>query len=72
MTVRRQLFDVLVAGVVATLLSVPINAAAMGLGTVVGILVASAFYFSRYPWGAEDGDRINDRIDAFYDAHLPV
>lgn len=72
MSVRRQLFDVLVAGVLATVLAFPVNLAAPGLGTVVGILVASTFYFSRYPWGAKDGHRLNERIDAFYDAHLPV
>lgn len=72
MSVRRQLFDVLLAGAIAMLVGGPINLAVPGLGTVVGILLASMFYFSRYPWGAADGQHVNERIDAFYDAHLPI
>lgn len=72
MSVKRQMFEVIVAGLLAVAVMLPLNAYAQGLGAVPGIIVACLYYFSRYPWGSQNPEWINERIDAFYDTYFPV
>ncbi|WP_435344411.1 hypothetical protein [Haloarchaeobius sp. HRN-SO-5] len=71
MSVTRQLFEVLVASVLGIVGILVTSAVAPSLTQTMGVLLACAYYFSRYPYGARDGDEINERIDAFYDRYLP-
>ncbi|MCT9095346.1 hypothetical protein [Haloarchaeobius sp. HME9146] len=71
MSIARQLFDVLVAGVLAFVILFLGSYVAPQLASTLAILVACGFYFSRYPWGSQDGTKINDRIDDLYDRYLP-
>ncbi len=73
MTLTRQLVDLsfsgLVAGSVTLALSTVVDA---NTASLVAVLLATMYYFSRYPWGSRDGERYNARIDAFYDEYLPL
>jgi hypothetical protein len=71
MGLARQLFDLLVAGAIAGVLTVLLAAVAPDSAPLFAVMVATMYYFSRYPWGAKDGARYNERIDAFYDRFLP-
>lgn len=72
MSVYRRLFDALIA-VVLSAVTIAVTAPVVpGLAQSLGMLAAASFYFSRNPWGSDDGDRINDRIDGLYDRYLPV
>lgn len=72
MSIARQAFEVLLAGLVA---GVTTNLAAVVLApdgaVVIGVVLASMYYFSRYPWGSSRGAEYNERIDQFYDDYLP-
>ncbi|WP_267641919.1 hypothetical protein [Haloarchaeobius amylolyticus] len=71
MSIARQLFDVVVAGVLAFVILLVGSVLAPELAQTLAIIVACGFYFSRYPWGSQDGSAINDRIDDLYDSYLP-
>lgn len=71
MDLPRQVVDAAIAIVVMLLAMLLLNPAAPGLGTRLGIVLACTYYFSRNPWGG-DGEHLNERIDALYDAYLPV
>ncbi|WP_135820442.1 hypothetical protein [Halostella litorea] len=71
MSALRQLLDVLVAGLIAGSSTFVVSAVAPGYAITIGTVLASMYYFSRYPWGIEGGGRYNERIDAFYDRVLP-
>ncbi|WP_435334797.1 hypothetical protein [Haloarchaeobius sp. TZWWS8] len=71
MSVARQLVDVVVAGVLGFLTILVGSYVAPQLASTLGIIVSCGFYFSRYPWGSQEGQRINERIDAVYDRYLP-
>jgi hypothetical protein len=72
MSLLHQALDILVGGAIA-LLSTSLLGAALGPSTAVavGAFLASAFYFSRNPWGSPDGARFNARVDDAYDRLLP-
>ncbi len=72
MTLARQLADLLVTGLVAGSVTLTLSAVVdPNTASLVGVLLATMYYFSRYPWGSRDGQRYNDRIDALYDEYLP-
>lgn len=72
MTVVRQLFDVMVAGLLATVATFALFPVVGRSATTVGVVLACMVYFSRYPWGSQRGQRYNERIDQFYDDYLPI
>ncbi|WP_439028484.1 hypothetical protein [Haloarchaeobius sp. DT45] len=71
MSIARQLFDVFLAGALALVVLLVGSYVAPRVATTVAVIVACGFYFSRYPWGSQDGTRINERIDDLYDRYLP-
>lgn len=71
MSVAHQMFDVLVAGVIAGLSAFIIGAVAPQLGATIGVIFASMYYFSRNPWGSQHGEELNEAIDDLYDRYLP-
>jgi ammonia channel protein AmtB len=71
MSFAHQVVDIVVAGLVAGVVTFAASAVVPGQAVNIGVLLASMYYFSRNPWGAEDGARYNDRIDALYDRYLP-
>jgi hypothetical protein len=72
MSVYRRLFDALIAIVLSAVTIALTASVTPGLAQPLGMLVACVFYFSRHPWGSQDGERINERIDDLYDRYLPV
>jgi hypothetical protein len=72
MALARQLADLLFAGLVAGSVTLTLSTVVdPNTASLVGVILATMYYFSRYPWGARDGERYNDRIDALYDEYLP-
>ena len=72
MSVAHQVVDVIVSGVIAGLSSFLLSAFAPGLAVTIGVILASMYYFSRNPWGSQNGDAINDQLDDLYDRYLPL
>lgn len=72
MTIAQQVFEVLLAGLIAGVTTF-LASLAVGPndGVVIGVVLASMYYFSRYPFGSTRGDEYNERIDEFYDEYLP-
>ena len=70
MSVAHQTVDVLVSGLIAGLSSFLLSAFAPRLAVTIGVILASMYYFSRNPWGSQNGDAINDRVDELYDRYL--
>lgn len=72
MSLARQVFDLVVAGSIAGSLTVilsffiPVDSASL-----VAVMVATMYYFSRYPWGARDGEKYNEKIEEIYDQYFP-
>jgi ABC-type Fe3+ transport system permease subunit len=71
MSVAHQMVDVLVSGLIAGLSSFLLSAFAPQLAVTIGVILASMYYFSRNPWGSQNGDAINDQVDELYDRYLP-
>ncbi len=71
MSVAHQIVDVLVSGVIAGLSAFVLSAAAPRFAVTIGVIFASMYYFSRNPWGSQDGDALNRRIDDLYEPYLP-
>jgi hypothetical protein len=71
MSVAYQIVDILIAGVIAGLSAFVLSAAAPRFAVTIGVILASMYYFSRNPWGSQDGDEINRQIDDLYDRYLP-
>jgi hypothetical protein len=73
MSTLHQIVDIILAGLVAGLVAFPMSVVAPQVATSVGVAAASAFYFSRHPWGvgAEDGLAYNEEIDGIYERYLP-
>ncbi|WP_336000920.1 hypothetical protein [Halorientalis halophila] len=75
MSLLHQILDVLIGGLIAGvshfLLSFVI--ADPNLPVTIGVILASMYYFSRNPWGAnpEQAERTNERIDEVYEKILP-
>jgi hypothetical protein len=65
----HQILDIAIAGLIAGFTTLSLSVALPRLSVSVGVLLAAAYYFSRYPWGG-DGERFNDQIDALYDRLL--
>jgi len=63
--------DVILSGLIAGLSSFLLSAFAPRLAVTIGVILASMYYFSRNPWGSQNGDAINDRLDDLYERHLP-
>lgn len=72
MSLAWQVFDLVVAGSIAGSLTVllsfllPVDSASL-----VAVMVATMYYFSRYPWGSRDGEKYNEKIEEIYDEYLP-
>ncbi|EMA49902.1 MULTISPECIES: hypothetical protein [Halococcus] len=71
MSVAHQIMDVFISGLIAGLSSFLLSAFAPRLAVTIGVILASMYYFSRNPWGSQNGDAINDRLDDLYDQYLP-
>lgn len=73
MSTLHQIVDIILAGLVAGLVAFPMSVVAPQVATSVGVAAASAFYFSRHPWGvnAEDGMAYNEQVDRMYERYLP-
>ncbi|WP_435077022.1 hypothetical protein [Halococcus sp. AFM35] len=71
MSVAHQIVDVLVSGVIAGFSAFVLSAAAPRFAVTIGVILASMYYFSRNPWGSQDGDALNRRIDDLYERYLP-
>ena len=71
MSVAHQMVDVLISGVIAGLSSFLLSAFAPRLAVTIGVILASMYYFSRNPWGSQNGDAINDQLDDLYERYLP-
>jgi hypothetical protein len=73
MSTLHQIVDIILAGLVAGLVAFPMSVVAPQVATSVGVAAASAFYFSRHPWGvsAEDGMAYNEQVDQMYEQYLP-
>ena len=71
MSVAHQVVDILLSGVIAGVTTFLVSAVAPEYALVLGVVLASMYYFSRNPWGSQDGDRINEVIDDAYDRFLP-
>ena len=71
MSVAHQIVDVLVSGLLAGLSTFLLSAAVPRFAVTIGVILASMYYFSRNPWGSQDGDDINHQIDDLYDRYLP-
>lgn len=71
MSFLHQLVDILVSGLIAALSTFLLGAVAPGFAVTIGVILASMYYFSRNPWGSQNGQAINDRIDDLYERYLP-
>ena len=71
MSLKHQLFDILLAGIIAGLATFTISFVAFQAALAIGLALASMYYFSRYPWGSQNGEEYNDLIDEFYEEHFP-
>ncbi|WP_049902687.1 hypothetical protein [Halococcus agarilyticus] len=67
MSIAHQVVDILVSGLSSFLLS----AFAPQLAVTIGVILASMYYFSRNPWGSQNGEEINDQVDDLYERYLP-
>lgn len=72
MSLKKQLFDMVIAGLIAGLSTFMIGFIALDPALTAGVVLASIYYFSRYPWGSQHGAKYNERIDDFYDEYLPL
>jgi hypothetical protein len=73
MSTAHQIVDILFAGLVAGAVAFGVSVVSPRAAVSVGVAAASAFYFSRHPWGvsSEAGTEYNDAIDEAYDRYLP-
>jgi hypothetical protein len=71
MSFGHQVVDVLLSGAIAGVTTFLVGALAPRYALVIGVVLASSYYFSRNPWGSPEGDRINEYIDDVYDRYLP-
>jgi hypothetical protein len=71
MSFGHQVVDVLLSGAIAGVTTFLVGAVAPDYALVIGVVLASMYYFSRNPWGSPEGDRINEVIDDAYDRYLP-
>lgn len=72
MSLKFQIVDILLGGLLAGLATFVLGAVvAPSLAVSMGAFFAAMFYFSRNPWGMQDGRELNDRIDGLYERYLP-
>lgn len=72
MSLKHQVLDIFVGSVLAGVGTFVFGAAIQpSLAVALGTFFAAMFYFSRNPWGMQEGERLNDRIDDLYDRVLP-
>ena len=71
MSLVHQVVDILLSGAIAGATTFLVSAVAPRYALVIGVVLASMYYFSRNPWGSPEGDRINEFIDDAYDRFLP-
>lgn len=71
MSVVHQLVDVVVAGLLAGITAFLVSAIDPSIAVTMGVILACMYYFSRNPWGSQDGEKYNERIDEVYDRWLP-
>jgi len=69
----HQIVDILLAGLLAGAVAFGVSVVSPQAAVSVGVAAASAFYFSRHPWGVsgEDAAEYNAAIDAAYERYLP-
>jgi hypothetical protein len=66
----HQVVDIVVSGFIAGFTAFSLSAALPRLSVTLAVVLASAFYFSRNPWGG-NGERFNEQIDDLYERYLP-
>jgi hypothetical protein len=66
----HQVVDIVVSGLIAGFTAFSLSAALPRLSVTLAVVLASAFYFSRNPWGG-NGERFNEQIDDLYERYLP-
>jgi hypothetical protein len=71
MSFAHQVVDILISGLIAGLSAFVFSAAAPRLAVTIGVILASMYYFSRNPWGSQNGNQINRQIDDLYERYLP-
>lgn len=71
MSLKHQIFDMLLAGIIAGLSTFMISFVAFEVALTIGLALGSMYYFSRYPWGSQNGKEYNELIDEFYEKHFP-
>ena len=73
MSTAHQIVAILLAGLLAGAVAFGVSLASPQAAVSVGVAAASAYYFSRHPWGvsAETGAEYNELIDEAYDQYLP-
>jgi hypothetical protein len=71
MSFSHQLTDIVVSGLIAGISTFLFSAFVPQLAVTIGVILASMYYFSRNPWGSQNGDEINDQIDDLYGRYLP-
>jgi hypothetical protein len=71
MSVAHQTVDVLISGLLAGLSAFALSAIAPRFAVTIGVILASMYYFSRNPWGSQESEGINERIDDLYERYLP-
>jgi len=72
MPFRYQVLDILIGGLLAGLGSFVFGAVVQpSFAVALGSFFAAMFYFSRNPWGMQEGAELNDRIDDLYERVLP-
>jgi hypothetical protein len=65
-----QVVDIVLSGLVAGFTAFSLSAVLPRLSVTIGVVLASAYYFSRNPWGG-DGERFNEQVDELYERYLP-
>ncbi|MFC7228497.1 hypothetical protein N0B31_13880 [Salinirubellus salinus] len=66
-----QVVDIVVSGLIAGFTAFSLSVALPRLSVTIAVVLASAYYFSRNPWGG-DGERFNEQIDDLYERFLPL
>jgi hypothetical protein len=65
-----QAVDIILAGSIAGFTAFSLSAALPRLSVTIAVVLASAYYFSRNPWGG-NGEQFNEQVDALYERILP-
>ena len=72
MPIIRQGFDLILAIIFAIGFATTLTL--VGLDTssaeMLGVILGTVYYFSRYPWGRPGGEKYNETIDELYERYF--